>query len=110
MEKPLPEKNESHLTPAGLGKFIRTAGEVFPHLKDAQVMRAWAGIEGYTPDHLPIIGRGSQSGIVHGFGFSAHGFQLGPGVGEALADLVMQRQPRVSLAAFKPSRFENDLI
>ena len=39
--------------------------------------------------------------------FSAHGFQLGPGVGEALADLVMGRQPRVSLEAFRPDRFIN---
>ena len=43
----------------------------------------------------------------HGFGFSAHGFQLGPGVGEALADLVMGQQPRISLEAFRPDRFVN---
>ena len=65
------------------------------------------GIEGYTPDHLPVIGRGSQPGVIHGFGFSAHGFQLGPAVGEALADLVMARQPRVNLDAFAPGRFKS---
>ena len=66
-----------------------------------------SGIEGYMPDDLPIIGRGRQNGLFHGFGFSAHGFQLGPGVGEALADLVMGQQPRVSLEAFRPDRFIN---
>lgn len=100
-----PATNGTILPPAGLAEFTATALRVFPHLADIAVLRAWGGIEGYTPDHLPIIGRGSQPGIIHGFGFSAHGFQLGPAVGEALADLVMARQPRVNLDAFAPQRF-----
>ena len=99
------DRNLTQLTPAGLSRFVMTAGRVFPHLRDVAILRAWAGIEGYTNDNLPIIGTGSQQGIIHGFGFSAHGFQLGPGVGEALADLVMARQPRVNLAPFSPQRF-----
>ena len=102
------------LPPAGLAEFVATALRVFPHLRDIVILRAWGGIEGYTPDHLPVIGRGSQPGVIHGFGFSAHGFQLGPAVGEALADLVMARQPRVNLDAFAPGRFtsqpEKDLF
>jgi len=100
-----PATNGTVLPPAGLAEFTATALRVFPHLGDIAVLRAWGGIEGYTPDHLPIIGRGSQPGIIHGFGFSAHGFQLGPAVGEALADLTMARQPRVNLDAFAPERF-----
>jgi len=106
--------NSTILPPAGLAEFVATALRVFPHLRDIAILRAWGGIEGYTPDHLPVIGRGSQPGIIHGFGFSAHGFQLGPAVGEALADLVMARQPRVNLDAFAPGRFisqpEKDLF
>ena len=100
-----PATNETILPPAGLAEFTATALRVFPHLGEIAVIRAWGGIEGYTPDHLPIIGRGSQPGIIHGFGFSAHGFQLGPAVGEALADLAMARQPRVNLDAYAPQRF-----
>ena len=37
--------------------------------------------------------------------FVSHGFQLGPDVGEALADLVMGQKPRVSLEAFRSDRF-----
>ena len=97
--------NGTILPPAGLAEFTATALRVFPHLGEIAVLRAWGGIEGYTPDDLPIIGRGSQPGIIHGFGFSAHGFQLGPAVGEALADLTMARQPRVNLDAYAPQRF-----
>jgi sarcosine oxidase subunit beta len=101
----IPARNETILPPEGLREFVATALGVFPHLRDVAILRAWGGIEGYTPDHLPIIGFGGQAGIIHGFGFSAHGFQLGPGVGEALADLVMAQQPRVALGAFAPDRF-----
>ena len=100
-----PDQNKTQLTPVGLSKFVMTAGRVFSHLRDVSILRAWAGIEGYTADNLPFIGRGSQQGIIHGFGFSAHGFQLGPGVGEVLADLVMARQPRVDISPFAPHRF-----
>jgi sarcosine oxidase subunit beta len=98
-------RNLTQIIPAGLSSFVMTAGRVFPHLRDVSILRSWAGIEGYTSDDLPIIGTGSQSGIIHGFGFSAHGFQLGPAVGEALADLAMARQTRVNLAPFSPRRF-----
>ncbi len=90
-----------------LSSSIKLAAKVFSEIGNAQVIRCWSGIEGYTPDELPIIGRGRQNGLFHGFGFSAHGFQLGPGVGEALAELVMGQQPRVSLEAFRPDRFIN---
>jgi len=84
---------------------IRLACQVLPEISAAGILRCWSGIEGYMPDNLPVIGIGKLPGIVHGFGFSAHGFQLGPGVGEALADLVLSRQTRVSLKPFSPLRF-----
>ena len=93
-----------------LSSSIKLAAKVFSEIGNAQVIRCWSGIEGYTPDELPIIGRGRQNGLFHGFGFSAHGFQLGPGVGEALAELVMGQQPRVSLEAFRPDSYVHRLL
>ncbi len=89
-----------------LAASMNLATTLFADITSARIIRCWSGIEGYMPDDLPVIGRGSQPGLVHGFGFSAHGFQLGPAVGEALADLVMGQQPRISLAPFSPNRFE----
>ena len=88
-----------------LAASMNLATTLFVDITVARIIRCWSGIEGYMPDNLPVIGRGSQPGLLHGFGFSAHGFQLGPAVGEALADLVMGRQPRISLAPFSPNRF-----
>ena len=88
-----------------LAASMNLATTLFADITSARIIRCWSGIEGYMPDNLPVIGRGTQPGLVHGFGFSAHGFQLGPAVGEALADLVMGQQPRISLAPFSPNRF-----
>tara|TARA_B110000977_G_scaffold200633_1_gene291900 strand:+ start:511 stop:1635 length:1125 start_codon:yes stop_codon:yes gene_type:complete len=98
-------QNKAGLSIPELATSMYRAAQLFPDIAHAKIIRCWSGIEGYMPDNLPVIGRGNQDGLVHGFGFSAHGFQLGPAVGEALADLVMGQQPRTSLAAFSPQRF-----
>jgi len=100
------ETSQGELDIPALAASMNLATTLFADITSARIIRCWSGIEGYMPDDLPVIGRGSQPGLLHGFGFSAHGFQLGPAVGEALADLVMGQQPRISLAPFSPSRFE----
>lgn len=84
----------------------RTFSEIFPESPALLAVRAWAGIEGRTPDGLPVIGRGNFAGnVVHAFGFSLHGFALGPVVGRLVADLVCDGQSTFDLAAFRPDRF-----
>ena len=62
---------------------------VVPMLRGAQVIRVWAGFEGYLPDMLPVMGwsRTTKS-LLHGFRFCGHGFQLSPGVGYTLAEMI----------------------
>ena len=99
------DNNRGEVVPAELARSMRLTARLFSDIASARIIRCWSGIEGYMPDNLPVVGRGKQEGLVLGFGFSAHGFQLGPAVGEALADIVMGRQPRVALEAFRPDRF-----
>jgi sarcosine oxidase, subunit beta len=66
----------------------------------------WSGVEGYLPDMLPVIDRsGTMPGLVHAFGFSGHGFQLAPGVGAVLAELVATGVTETPLEAFALTRF-----
>jgi FAD dependent oxidoreductase len=52
--------------------------------------RTWTGIEGCMPDMLPVVGPSMTTpGLLHAFGFSGHGFQLGPAVGAVLAELAL---------------------
>lgn len=84
----------------------RTVRELFPAMRDAVVNRCWAGIEARMPDDLPVIGPSSTGeGFVHAFGFSAHGFALGPIVGRIVADLVATGATDLPIAPFAITRF-----
>lgn len=84
----------------------RTAMEIFPRMRGADIVRAWAGIEGMMADDIPVIGPSSTSpGVWHSFGYSAHGFQLGPIAGSIIAELVTTGTTRHPIGPFSISRF-----
>ena len=85
---------------------MRDAAELFPQLRHAHVIRCWTGVEGYTPDRNPIIGPSRTTpGLFHACGFSGAGFQIGPGVGQTLAELVTSGETPMPLEAFRIDRF-----
>jgi sarcosine oxidase subunit beta len=58
------------------------------------------------PDDIPVIGPSSTSeGVFHAFGFSAHGFALGPIVGAIIAELVTGGKTNLPIAPFRIDRF-----
>lgn len=80
--------------------------ELLPQLKNAQLIRTWSGNEGALPDHEPIISESSrQAGLYHAFGFAGGGFQLGPGVGDVMAELIAQGRSSTPIDAFRIDRF-----
>ena len=84
----------------------RSVLSLFPQLKNVRIVRTWAGIEGFTADSLPIIGPSTQAaGLLHCFGFSAHGFQLSPIVGKIMSDLVVDGQTDLPIERFSINRF-----
>lgn len=101
----VPEEGRADLDVAGLAASARTAAHLFPIMRAARIVRCWAGLEGVMPDGIPVIGPGAADGVVHAFGFSAHGFQLAPVVGAIVADLVTQGTTGLPIGAFAISRF-----
>ncbi len=84
----------------------RRALALVPWLAGAQVIRTWSGIEGAMPDGLPVLGPSRTTpGLVHGFGFSGHGFQLGPAAGAVLAELALDGATQTPVDAFRIGRF-----
>ena len=80
--------------------------DLFPVMRTAIVNRCWAGIEARMPDDIPVIGPSAAApGVVHAFGFSAHGFALGPIVGRIVADLVTAGTTDLPIAPFAITRF-----
>lgn len=89
-----------------LAQSAQTVRELFPAMRNAVINRCWAGIEGRMPDDLPVIGRSSTSeGVVHAFGFSAHGFALAPIVGRIVAELATSGKTDLPIAPFSILRF-----
>lgn len=95
--RPLPEP-----TLAAMARAV----ELVPRLAGIQVIRSWTGIDGEMPDGLPVIGPSRTApGLIHAFGFSGHGFMLGPGIGAILAELVLDGRTDVPLEPFRIGRF-----
>jgi sarcosine oxidase subunit beta len=77
-----------------------------PALAPLHVIRVWSGVEGYLPDGEPVIGPSSKvDGLFYAFGFCGSGFQIGPGVGETLAELVDTGSTPIPLDPFSIRRF-----
>jgi len=77
-----------------------------PRLRHAQIIRTWTGIEGIMPDVLPVVGPSRTTpGLFHAFGFSGHGFQLGPAMGAVLCELILDGATLTPIAAFDIGRF-----
>jgi len=101
------DRDWSELDFRQLGEGARTVCDLFPHMKDAVVSRGWAGIEASMPDGIPVIGPSStESDLFHAFGFSAHGFQLGPIVGKITADLITKGETDLPISPFSIARFQ----
>jgi sarcosine oxidase subunit beta len=98
-----------------------------PILLDAPIAGGWWGDYEMTPDHNALIGEHAVRASIRGpgaaeaapgrflyaTGFSGHGFQLAPAVGEIVRDLYLRREPFVDvspLAAGRAERHERNVI
>ncbi len=105
-----PDCNRTHLNFRSLAASASTATDLFPSLRGIHVIRCWAGIEGEMPDGIPVIGASVAKGAYHAFGFSGHGFALGPVVGRIIADLVVTGNTDLPIGAFHINRFSRPSV
>jgi sarcosine oxidase subunit beta len=103
------ERQRSTVNFVELAKGARASSELFPSVRGVRIARCWTGIEAQTRDHIPVIGASPGApGLFHSFGYSGHGFQLVPVLGEIMRDLVMEGRTARSIAAFAPARLMQD--
>jgi len=92
--------------PTRLPTQLRAVARLLPAIRQVAVIRTWSGCEGYVRDMLPVMGSSATTpGLFHAFGFSGHGFQLGPGVGDAMAELIATGRCETPLDDFRVNRF-----
>ncbi len=81
-----------------------------PLLADLPVQASWWGYYEVSPDWNALVGEAPEPrGLFYATGFSGHGFQQAPAVGEHVAELVAGREPTLDLAAFDAGRFARGL-
>ncbi len=80
----------------------------FPVMQEGTARKGWAGIYDVTPDSQPVIDRIDRvQGFYCAFGFSGHGFKIGPAVGRIVSDLVVDGQcSRYDISIFRHDRFQ----
>lgn len=77
----------------------------FPAFENARVTHEWAGVMDATPDAIPVITpMHTKPGFYLASGFSGHGFGIGPGAGQLMADLITGDPPAVDPKVFDISR------
>lgn len=100
------DERRAKYDPASLLPQFAQLTRLVPALKHLKIIRTWSGVEGYMSDDLPIMGpSGRVSGLFYAFGFSGHGFQLGPGVGDVMAELIDTGSTHTPIEDFSIQRF-----
>jgi sarcosine oxidase subunit beta len=80
--------------------------ERLPLILELPIQSSWWGYYEVSPDHNAIVGESPEPGrFLYATGFSGHGFQQCPAVGEHLAQLVRGERPTFDLSAFAVERF-----
>jgi D-hydroxyproline dehydrogenase subunit beta len=90
-----------------LARLAAAAGQLFPVLRDASLIRAYAGFRPYCPDHLPVVGPDPRApGLWHACGHEGAGIGLSVGTGSVLATALTGGPPEIDLHPFRPERFD----
>lgn len=101
-----PDQYRAYVLPQNTMKQLKQIRRLAPALANLNIIRVWTGIEGYLPDSLPVMGRSATtSGLFYAFGFSGSGFQIGPGVGETMAELIDTGTTPIDLSHYDIARF-----
>lgn len=102
----VPDLWRAYVQPQNTLSQLRQIQRLAPALARLHVIRVWTGIESYTPDDLPVMGPSARvRGLYYAFGFSGSGFQLGPGVGDVMAELIDTGATDVPLEDYRVGRF-----
>lgn len=80
---------------------------IVPALRHLQIIRSWTGVDGDTIDGVAVVGPSAvQQGLFHAFGFCGHGFQMGPGVGAVLSELICDGRTSTDISGLAIDRFQ----
>ncbi len=88
------------------------ATKLLPPLRNAKVLRQWAGLYNMSPDRQPIYGPVEEvEGFYVAAGFSGHGFMFGPSTGLIMSEYILGEKLTLPVETLTLSRVkENKLV
>ena len=94
-----------------LADIAPVAARRLPAIADLGIRSTWWGWYEMSPDHNALVGAAADPiGVVYATGFSGHGFQQGPVIGEHLARLALGLEPVFDLSQFAVERFASGAV
>ncbi|MCH8805584.1 MAG: glycine oxidase ThiO [Planctomycetes bacterium] len=95
-------------TVAGVARLLRVAERFMPRLKDATLLRTWAGLRPGTPDSKPYLGPvPGLEGLIAATGHYRSGLTLAPITADLITQYITQGKTDIDLEPFRPGRPQN---
>ena len=92
--------------PDVLASIARRARHFYPGMGGSTMIRSYAGLRPWTPDHFPVVSRvDGMEGLVVAAGHEGDGIGLAAVTGALVRDLVLDRPPIVDPSPLSASRF-----
>lgn len=99
------EETEPHPRVAAL--IARRALRFYPGMRQSRIIRTYAGLRPWTPDHFPIVSRVQAiPGLILAAGHEGDGIGLAAVTGVLVQNLVLNETPIVDLTPLRWERFE----
>ncbi len=74
---------------------VEAAVHRVPKLAETSIANAWSGVVTFTPDQLPVLGPVHEAaGLYLANGMSGYGVMISPGVGAALAEMIVRGESK----------------
>lgn len=101
------EAERAFVIPQNYFNSSNIALDLVPFLRPYHIIRTWSGVEGKMPDALPVLDWSPRvPGLLHAFGFSGHGFHLGPGTGVTISEMILDGRTATDISGFRIDRFK----
>ncbi|WP_417829903.1 D-amino acid dehydrogenase [Thalassospira sp.] len=86
---------------------VDKALELFPNSGDRSNISFWAGLRPVTPDSAPILGGTKYDNLYINTGHGTLGWTMSCGSAKAIADLISNKSPDISLKGLGTARFHD---
>lgn len=96
--------------PRVLRLLARRAVRFYPMIRSVNIIRSYAGVRPYTPDHLPIVGPVDEvPGLYIAAGHEGDGIGLAPISGLLISEMITGKPTTIPIEPLSLSRFHDKL-